>query len=131
MKMPNKSKYKMCVCTNVECKKVYELGFWGTGPKYCSRKCFFTDKKRLDKLRRDKYRVKFLKVAKLRCGMCGRKILTVDGFPVEGGKRIRRIRKYCSKRCMSYAQKRSKSGDKGKYFTVRVPLSQLKDMINT
>ncbi len=113
------------------CSKEYEMGFYGTGPKYCSRDCFHSDRKRMSKLRRDVNVKKFLLTSKIRCAMCCRKIITVDGFPVEGGKRVRRVRKYCSKRCMSYAQKRSKSGDKGKYFTVKIPLSQLKDMINT
>ena len=113
------------------CSKEYELGFYGTGPKYCSRECFHSDRKRMSKLRRDVNVKKFLIASKKSCATCGRKIITADGFPLEGGKRIRRVRKYCSKRCMSYAQKRSKSGKKGKYFTVKIPLSQLKEMINT
>lgn len=112
------------------CSKEYELGFYGTGPKYCSRECFHSDRNRMSKLRRDVNVKKFLQMAKKTCAMCGRKIITVDGFPVEGGKRVRRVRKYCSKRCMSYAQKRNKSKN-GKYFTVKIPLSQLKEMINT
>ena len=129
MKMLNKSKYKMKICRR--CSKEYEMGFYGTGPKYCSRECFHADRKRMSKLRRDESVKKFLLTSKKRCAMCCRMIIIVGGFPLEGGKRVRRVRKYCSKRCMSYAQKRSKSGDKGKYFTVKIPLSQLKDMINT
>jgi hypothetical protein len=82
----------------------------------------------MSKLRRDENVKKFLIASKKSCAMCRRKIITVDGFPVEGGKRVRRVRKYCSKRCMIYAQKKHKNS---KYFTVKVPLSQLKDMLNT
>ena len=115
------------------CSKEYELGFYGTGPKYCSRKCFFGDKKRLDKIRRDRAKEKFLKATKIKCKLCGRNVVTINGYPTrsDGQKKKRYIRKYCSERCMILSQKRSKTGKEAKYFTVRVPIYQLGEMLKT
>ena len=115
------------------CSKEYELGFYGTGPKYCSRKCFFGDKKRLDKIRRDRAKEKFLKATKIKCKLCGRNVVTINGYPTrsDGQKKKRYIRKYCSERCMILSQKRSKTGKEAKYFTVRIPIYQLGEMLKT
>ena len=129
--MPNKSKYKMKICTNAKCKKEYELGFWGTGPKYCSRECFFLDRKRLAKIKRGEKKTKFLKATKKKCALCGINVITINGYPARfNGERKRRIRKYCSKRCMVLSQKRGKNKN-AKYFTVKIPIYQLGEMLKT
>ena len=131
--MPNHFTIKTSICKNVTCNKEYELGFFGTGPKYCSRKCFMGDKRRLDKIRRDKARVKFLKATKIKCKLCGRNVVTINGYPIrfdEGRKK--RIRKYCSERCMMLSQRRGRMKDKyAKYFTVKIPIYQLGEMLKT
>ena len=138
--MANHFTVKYNICKNTACNKEYELGFYGTGPKYCSRKCFFGDKKRLDKIRRDRAKEKFLKATKIKCKLCGRNVVTINGYPTrfdkkkccENGERKKRyIRKYCSERCMILSQKRSKTGKEAKYFTVRVPIYQLGEMLKT
>ena len=130
--MPNHFTIKYNTCKNIDCGKEYEPGFWGTGPKYCSRECFMGDKKRLDKIRRGKARVKFLKATKKKCALCGRDVLTIDGYPAKfDGARKRRIRKYCSERCMVLSQKRAKTGEEAKYFTVKIPIYQLAEMLKT
>jgi len=131
--MPNHFTIKYNTCKNIDCGKEYELGFYGTGPKYCSRKCFMGDKRRLDKIRRNKARVKFLKATKIKCKLCGRNVVTINGYPTRfDGERKKRIRKYCSERCMLLSQRRGKNKDKyAKYFTVRIPIYQLSEMLKT
>ena len=129
--MPNHFTIKYNICKNIDCGKEYELGFYGTGPKYCSRKCFMGDKRRLDKIRRNKARVKFLKATKIKCKLCGRNVVTINGYPTRfDGDRKKRIRKYCSEICMVLSQRRGKMKDKNaKYFTVRIPIYQLGEML--
>ena len=131
--MANHFTVKYSICKNTACNKEYELGFYGTGPKYCSRKCFFGDKNRLDKIRRNKAKVKFLKATKIKCKLCGRNVVTINGYPTrfDGQRKKRYIRKYCSERCMLLSQKRAKIGKEAKYFTVKIPIYQLSEMLKT
>ena len=131
--MANHFTVKYNFCKNTSGGKEYEMGFFGTGPKYCSRKCFFGDKNRLDKIRRNRAKEKFLKATKIKCKLCGRNVVTINGYPTssDGHKNKTSIRKYCSERCMILSQKRSKIGKEAKYFTVRVPIYQLGEMLKT
>ena len=74
------------------CGKQYERGFFGTGPKYCSRECNRKARYPAVKIRNRKRYVRKDKD----CAECGRNIKAVG---------IRRItNKYCSPTCMALGQ---------------------------
>ena len=92
------------------CGKTYEVGFYGAGPKYCSRICNRKGRYREDKLRIGKRYVRKDK----NCKICGRNIIKV-------GQR-KTTNKYCSKKCMNLAQ-RIKEGRK--FCTIKIPVKDL------
>ena len=49
-----------------ECSNEYELGFWGTGKKYCSKECARNNVKKRKKLYYDKNKEEIIKVSQKR-----------------------------------------------------------------
>ena len=97
---------KVCI----HCGREYELGFYGTGKKFCSQEC-----------RRHRYKYEdgtkrvYKKIDK-DCLICGRSILKV-------GLR-KHANKYCSKKCMYTANKMKRNGQKT--IRVRIPIESMK-----
>ena len=92
----------------VHCGNSYELGFYGTGKKFCSEKC-----------RRHRYKFigrekRVYKKVDKDCQVCGRNILKV-------GLR-KHANKYCSKKCMNLAQ-RIREGRE--FCTIKIPVKDL------
>ena len=94
------------------CGKEYELGFMGTGYKYCSRKCrIIRNNIEQNRIRMRNHYRKYERKNGLRCLVCGRDIQMV-------GKR-KHIYKYCSIKCMQL-QNRIKHGQKA--VTIKIPV---------
>ena len=95
-----------------QCGKEYELGFFGAGYKYCSRKCMV--KRNNTASRREYARLHYGKYKRkngLPCLVCGRDIQMV-------GKR-KNVFKYCSTKCMQL-HNRMKRGQKT--ITIKIPV---------
>ena len=103
-----KQKFRNCDI----CEFKYEIGFFGTGTKYCSTVC-------AKEARRRKHVSKYVR-KKRDCVICGRDIATV-GLKSHANK-------YCSNRCMVVAQ-HMKLGTK--YIEIRIPISDLKTLFST
>ena len=84
--MPNQYTKTHLKCSY--CNKLYEKGFFGSGSKYCSKKCSEDSRKKY-------YREKYIPTSS-DCEICHRDILKV-------GER-KQANKYCSNRCMQLAQ---------------------------
>ena len=97
------------------CETLYELGFFGTGTVYCSRRCAGIGHNENAKMR---YKEKQRKMSMGReCILCHRNILAV------GKRRI--VSKFCSKKCM-FTHSRMKLR-KDKFIMIKVPVQEFLD----
>ena len=89
----------------VKCNSEYEMGFWGTGYKYCSRKCV-RERNKATYINRYVKR----KNTSCCCMLCKRNIFSV------GLKQ--NVSKYCSRRCLEMATRIRKGQT---HFHVKIP----------
>ena len=89
-----------------ECSQQYEKGFFGSGFKYCSRRC-------QEEARRKRYVNSYVR-AKRDCIICHRDINSV-GLKKHSSK-------YCSNRCMFIAQHK-RAGQKT--ILLKIPISEI------